>query len=425
MTIFDCCHHIITRYRCVLMVVFFTHCSSYHSSLLHSSPTDSAGLRFHVVECRDMGSTSDEYAEMTYCRYEDGVLMHQPTIGDSLRFALYDGRTGALDSIFVDMTGIVPAFPLSSPNFTDIALSDRYLILLAFKGIVILELRPDIRHLRYLYSASLPFPFTRAGICGEKVLLGMCYNHRSQRGVKPTCLAVFDIPKRRIRKSLHPDFSGIQLTHFTPSQWIDFHDRYFLFADAARYRVRIYDTTLTLLATIATTPEGWLPLDVKKMDDLTSSYGPRSTKASLPELMRYVDANPGNVIRSAGFLDANHIFLSYTPSDSLMKRNFDRMYDIWSTQEGEISQWRPIARGLVTRGINRSDTCSAYGFTDYLQFGKTVALAGSQLGVVTRTPPVNLLFRAGVPYSTLESEAQQYFGDDHPFRYVFLRYSFR
>ncbi|MFN5865453.1 MAG: hypothetical protein ACK45R_00495 [Candidatus Kapaibacterium sp.] len=386
--------------------------------------TTSSAMNLKVHELRDLGFTSDDYPGVSYCQVGSAVLIHQPTLGDSLKFCLYDASTARCDSMYVNMTGIVPEFSMTSPEFMDISASDKYLVLLAFKGIIVFALQPDVNNLRFMYSAPLPLPFSKAGVCGDKILLGMCYNHRAEKGVKPTCLAVYDIPTRRIVRSINPDFAGIELTHFSPSQWIDFSGSNILFADASKYSVRIYDTTLTLISRIDEQPTVWKAIDTKALTAIAKKYNAGNTKASLPALTAYMESHPSNIIRSAGFIGSERIYISYTPADSIKSKNFERLYDIWSRDTTSSDRWIASARGVMTSCVNRKDTCSKRNFTDYIQFAKAVTLPGSHLGVVVRTPPLQYIYEEGIPYSTLEANTQEYFRNDNPLRYTFLRYSF-
>lgn len=402
---------------------------SHNSSASHRN-TQSVTLQKREVELVldtliDLGITKDDFNKITYCCFDNRMLIYLPYEGDSLCFVEVELTTHSISKLYINMVGIEPGFEMTSPVMMDIAMDKNTVVLLANRGIIVLERVQMQKTLRYLYSAPLPAPYSRVGIYGGVAMLGYCYNHHPESAKTTTQLSIFDIRRRTVLHSISPAFTAIHLTHFTPHQWIDFSGCYILFSESALYRTTIYDTSLRVVAVLSRKPSEWVPIDTLSIAKIAKQQSPTSVKSVLPQISTLINNSISSTIKTVAFIDSTTIMVGYTPSDPKKKQLFNLTYDIWKRSSTNPSSWVCSNAEIQTLCKARKDTCHKYNFTNFMQFAKSSTNDRESIYCIMATPDTACLYAPGQSYQELDKRSEVYFSKDNPPRYTLFKYQWK
>ncbi len=261
---------------------------------------------------------------------------------------------------------------------------------------------------------QLPYPiYERAALlAGMKVVFGRCYRHNPDADSGNVALTVLDL--RSFQVVAHREIRGlrgIELTHFSPEQFIDARGNYIALVEPGTYTIFVYDTALRERYRIVRNPADWKQIPLDTLQELGKQP---MGKLLLQKLSSY--AYGGSRVDAVIFLDEHHLMVRRVRGSRTGEpEHFRWRYDIWYLG--------PDSAKLVASDLEeRVPEASEVGTALHPHFRWTIPAADFPwIAAIRRSAPIDWVGKTSAQYRAEEEEYHK----EHEPQYVLEVYRLR
>ena len=289
--------------------------------------------------------------------YKDNLWLFYPNWADddSIHFVKINLKNLKRENINLYFPSA--SFKTPNPNISNFDLNDSALAIM-FTNNSFAYFRSKKSNFVFSFIEPLSHSYNQIFVLNKNnVLINNLYNSHPYDNPDPVILRLYDCKNKKLIKTLKPNFTSIQFSHFAPNNWLDVNDKKIVFFQTISYDGTMFDFDLNRTGSLNFKENSWAFADTTYIKGL-SVVKPRVNAKNLIEILSPMEDSVSRV-EAIYWIGKDKLLVRKIPANNKIKER-QRFYDILFLDK--TNNWIKIQENITDIKINDNEVCTKTNF---------------------------------------------------------------